>query len=115
MIAFAMIEMLVQCRSVKAAKGEFVGGKVAGHPVENHANSLLMEIIDEKTKIVRTAPSRARRIVTGDLITPRTQERMLHYGHEFDVGEAEIIDIVSEPWRQLAIGERTIGFFGNVT
>ena len=53
---------------------------MGGHPIENHADPLLVHVIDKKLKIVR----RSKRLVdgkkSGHLIAPRFIQRMLQTG-----------------------------------
>ena len=71
MLAFAWIEMFIECRAVEAPKRESVFRKVCWHPIHDHAEAAPVQIVNEKTKIVRRAEARGRRIVVRNLIAPR--------------------------------------------
>src|SRR6202044_3693436 len=67
----------------------------------------------EVHEILWSAIARGWRKVAGGLISPRAEEGMLHHGQEFDVGEAELVDVVGELGGHLAIRERTVVVVGH--
>ena len=71
MLALAWIGMLVQRRAVKAGKPVSIFREMAGHPIDDHADVVLVAVIDEKLEVVRRAETRRWRIVAGHLIAPR--------------------------------------------
>ena len=84
-----------------------------GHPVEDHADAVLVQVVDQIHEVLRRAVARGRREIAGRLISPGTEERMLHHRKEFDVGEAHLADVLGEARRGFAVGERTIVLFGH--
>src|SRR5580704_15935695 len=108
MKSLARIQMLVERGAVEAAETERIGGKMRGHPIENHADPALMQRIDEVAEIVGRAEARGRREIAGDLVAPRAGERMFHHWHHFDMRKAHVGDIIAELVRHLAISKRTI-------
>ena len=65
-----------------------IGREMRGHPIENHADAMLMQVVHQIHEILRRAVARGGREIAGGLISPRSVKRMLHDGQEFDVGEA---------------------------
>ena len=65
-----------------------VGGKVRGHKVEDHADAVAMQAVDEEHQILWRAVARGRRKEAGDPITPRSVKRVLHHRQQLDVGKA---------------------------
>ena len=68
--ALSRILMLVNTASIEAGQAVGIPRKVSRYPVQNHANALLMHIVHEVHKIIRSAIAAGRRIVTGYLIAP---------------------------------------------
>ena len=70
MRALSRILMLVNTGSVKAGQTMGIPRKMSRYPVQDHANAVLMHIVHEVHKIIRSAIAAGRRIVTGHLIAP---------------------------------------------
>ncbi len=51
------IFMFIERCPIKSSKGKFIGGKMGGDPVDDHADALLMEMIDKILKIFRRSIS----------------------------------------------------------
>ena len=100
-------------RAVEVGQAVLVVGEVRRYPVEDDADAALVQVVDQVHEILRRAEARAGRVVAGDLVSPRAEERMLHDRHELDVGEAHLVHIVGQLGRQLAIGERAVALFGH--
>src|SRR5216683_411568 len=105
--------MLEQMSAIKEGEAMAVGREVRWDPVENDRNVVLVQIVDEVHEILRRAVTRRGSEVTRGLISPGTVEGMLHDGKQFDVGESELIHVVGEAGRDLAISERTVVLFGD--
>ena len=108
MLALARIGVLVQRGAVETSQRPLVLREVRGHPVDDHADALGVERVDEHTEVVRRSVARRRRVVRGDLIPPGPTERVLGHRHQLDVGEAEIGDVVGQLLGELEVGQRTI-------
>ena len=78
------------------------------HPVDDHPDAAAMQMIDEPREILRRAVTVRGREKAGDLITPRTVERMLGRRHDFHVGEAHLDHVIRQLDRQLAVRERAV-------
>ena len=102
------VEMLVERGPVEAAQRPLVTREVRGHPVDDHADAALVEVIDEPAEVVGRAVPRRRRVVARHLIAPRPAEGMLGDGEQLDVREPEIDDVVGEQRSELAIA-RALG------
>ena len=89
------IGVLVQVGAVEAGQAVGVGREVRRHPVEDHADAPLVEVVDEAHELLRRAVARGRGEVAGRLVAPRPVERVLHDRQQLDVGEA--------------VGERVVG------
>ena len=103
MLALAWIEMFVKRSTVEPTESKRVFRKMRRHPVHDHADSFLMKMIDEKTKIIRRAVTRRGSKIRADLITPRRAVRMFFERQKLDVSESILLHIVSQQRRDLAI------------
>ncbi len=80
------------------------------HPVEDHADTVPVQHVDQVHAVLRRAVARGRREVAGGLVAPRSVERMLGDRHQLHVGEAHALRVFGERQRDLAIaGERPRG------
>ena len=84
--------------------------EVRRHPVQDHADAGLVQVVDEVHQVLRAAVTGRRREVAGGLVAPGTVERVLHDRQQFDVGEAERLHVGREQRRQLAVGQRAVTF-----
>src|SRR4051794_208771 len=70
MLTEPWIIVLVECRPVEPSKRIIVLRKVGRHPIENDADVVLMQLINEKAKVVRVSIARRRSEVAADLVAP---------------------------------------------
>ena len=99
------VGVLVQRRAVEAGERPLVAREVGGHPVEQHADPVPVELVDELPEVVRLAQRRLRGEVPGHLVAPRGPVRVLHDGHQLDVREAELHDVLAQLVREVAPAE----------
>src|SRR5258708_10226347 len=97
--------------SVKLGQTVGVLGKMSRHPIKDHTNVALVAPVHEITKMTCVAVTASGRVVTGNLVAPRTVERMLSHGHQFDMGKATVFDIGNQSIAKLSITEIPIIFF----
>src|SRR5690606_6851982 len=76
------------------------------HPVQDHSDPLLMQVVDQILEVLRRSKSACRGKVPGDLVTPRTKKWMFHHGKEFDVRESALADVIGQLRREFTIAER---------
>ena len=55
MLALARVGVLVQLRSVEPGQAPLVAGEVGRHPVEDHADAALVQLVDERPEVVGRA------------------------------------------------------------
>jgi hypothetical protein len=72
---------------------------------------MLMQAVYEIHQVLGLAVSTGGGKVSGSLIAPRTIEGVLHDRKEFNVGEAETVEILGQFGCQFPIIQRTIAFF----
>src|SRR5205814_6230120 len=105
-IALPRIGVLVEMRPVEICEPVLVPGEMRRDPVENDADAVAVQLIDEKHEVLRRAVTRRRREVACRLIAPGTVKRMLCRRQEFDMRESHIDDITGKLLRKLAIGQK---------
>ena len=86
--------------------------EVGRHPVDQHADSALMQVIDEVHEILRRSVPACRCIITNRLVAPRTRKRMLIDRHQFNVSEIHPVAIIGQPMRQVSIAQPTMSATG---
>ena len=89
------VRVLVQRRAVEAGERPLVAREVGRHPVEQHADPVPVELVDELPQVVRLAQRRLRGEVPGHLVAPRGPVRVLHDRHQLDVREAELHHVLA--------------------
>ena len=78
------------------------------HPVEDHADAVLVQHVDEVHEVLRRAVARGRREVAGRLVAPRAVERVLGHRHQLDVREAPLAHVVGERLRNVAVRRQQV-------
>src|SRR5438067_11450872 len=102
--------MLVERGAVEPREGVRVGREMRRHPVEDHSDATLVQLVDQRLELVGMTMSRGRREVSGDLVSPRSSERVLGDGKQLDVRESHLADVIGELTSRLLPGERTVSF-----
>ncbi len=113
MESLARVGVLVEVRAVEVGESVGVGREVRRNPVEDHADAVLVQVVDQVHEILRRAVARSGREIAGGLVSPGAVERMLHHGQELDVGEAQLADVVGQAGRGFAVGQRAVVLFGD--
>ncbi len=85
-----------------------VAREVGGDPVENHADPVAMERIDEVSEVVGRAKPRGRGKVPHRLISPASIKRMLINGQKLNVGKIRFFQMFDELVGKFVIGEEPI-------
>src|SRR3546814_18346465 len=79
--------MLGEMAAVEPGEPVGIGRKVARHPVEQHAEAVLVAALDEALEIRRRAEPAGRGIEPDRLVAPRAVERVLADRHQ-QIGRA---------------------------
>ena len=95
--------MFVEMRAVEVGEAVSVGREVRWNPVEDDADAVLVQVVDQVHEVLRRAVARGGREVSGGLVSPGTVEGMLHHGQKLDVGESHLADVFGKARRGLTI------------
>jgi hypothetical protein len=108
MPGLARFRVLVASAAVERGQAVRVPGKVAGHPIHEHADASLMERIDEGLEIVRRSKAAGRCEVANRLVAPRLVERMLGDGQQLDMRIAELDAVLGQLLGEVSIIEEVV-------
>ncbi len=107
----AGIGVLIEVGAVEEAGAVFVGGEVGGHPVQDDADAVAVEVVNEKHEILGGAVAAGGGEVAGGLVAPGAVKGMFHDRHEFHVGKAQALDVFGQEGGQFAVGEEAVVLF----
>src|SRR4249919_2959288 len=107
-LAKARVFMFVKTGAVIARKAVRILRKVARYPIEDHSDAGLMATVHEIAELVGISVPARRRVKVDDLIAPRTVERMLHHGQQFDVRESQLLDVGDQAVAELYVTQEAI-------
>src|SRR4051812_25875618 len=96
--------------AVEVPEAVLIIRKVRRHPIEYHADPILVKTVDQVHEFLRRSVTARRCEESGDLVSPRAEERVLHYRHKLDVREAHFLYVRNQLICQFAIGEKAISF-----
>ena len=97
--------MLVAAAAVEAAQADFIPREVCGYPVEDHADSRLMQPVDQPHEPFGVAEAGGCGVIACDLIAPRAVEGMLHHGQKLHMRVAHVRYIGDQLVGDLLIGQ----------
>ncbi len=79
MKTLSWVLVFIKVCSVKICQTMFIRGEMGRHPVQDHTDFILMEKVDEKHEILRTAIAAGGSKITSHLVSPGPVERMFHH------------------------------------
>ena len=107
-LSAARIGIFIDAGAVEFSEPESVGAEVCGHPVEDHADIVLMKCIHQVHEILGMSVSGSGSIVTCHLISPGSVKRMLGNAHELHVRELHDLEILGEAVSKLSVIVKTV-------
>ena len=105
----AGIFMFIECRPIKFGEGEVVVGEMPRHPIENHADVVLMTQVDQISKIIRAAITAGGGVIAGSLVTPGFVQRVLGNREQLNMRKAGFQHVGHQLIGQLPIGQPAPG------
>ena len=103
MLAAAGVGILVAGLTVEHVQAVAVLGEVGGHPVQDHADTSLMELVHKGHEIMGRAVAAGGGKITGDLIAPGSVKGIFGDGQQLHVGVAHFLDVGDQLVRQFGI------------
>ena len=104
-LAAARVLVLVQGRAVEPGQRERVLGEMRRHPVHQHPDAPLVQLVDQVAQVVGATEAGGGGVVGRDLVAPGRGVGMLGHRHELHVGEAEVGEVVGQLLGQLPVGQ----------
>ena len=91
MLALPRVGVLVAGRAVELAQAVAVAREVGRHPVEDHADAVLVAVIDEVHEVLRRAVAAGGGVVADRLITPLPVNGCSLIGQQLHVRVAHLL------------------------
>lgn len=110
MFAFSGIRVLVERFSVKVGQPVGVPWKMGWNPVQDHANSFFVKIIDQIHKVLGHSVAGGGGIVTGYLVSPGSVEGMLRNAHQLHMGVPHGFNIICQFPGSFPVSEAVVAF-----
>ena len=104
----AGISIFIRRRTIEIREAERIFRKMRGHPVQNHADAMLVQIVDQILEAQRRAVTAGRRIISGYLIAPGAIERMFGNSHELHMRIAHPATVFHELFCIFFIREKAV-------
>ncbi|MPM48859.1 hypothetical protein SDC9_95586 [bioreactor metagenome] len=105
MLSLAWVGILIAGSAVKFKEAEGVPREMGRHPVQDHPNPRLMELVDHIHEVVRRAEAAGCGKITGTLIAPGGVQRVLGHRHKLHMGKAHFFYIWHKPLGYVTITE----------
>src|SRR4028119_234512 len=96
MEALAGVSVCEEVRPIKIFHPMLIGGEMGRHPIQNHTNALLMQVVHQIHEILGSPIAAGWGEKAGSLMAQRPVERMLSNWHQFYVGKPQPFNIVSQ-------------------
>jgi len=80
MKALSGVGMFEQVCTVEVGQTVSIGREVRRHPIQDHADAVLMQVVHQKHEILWRAVAGGRGKVAGGLVSPGAIKRVLHDG-----------------------------------
>ena len=104
-LAAARIGVLVERRAVEQPQAVAVAGEMGRHPVEDHADAVLVQHVDEIHEVLRRAVAAGGGVVAHRLVAPTGRQRMLADRQQFDVRVADLLAVLGQLMGQIAVAQ----------
>ena len=104
-MAASRIIVLVERSPVEPFERPRIGCEVRGNPVEDHADPVRVQMVDEEPEVVGRAHRRDGRVEVRHLVAPRAGVRVMHHRQQLDVREPDVLHVRGQLDRELAPAE----------
>ncbi len=103
MLPAPWVRMLIDTSAVKTAQAMGICGKMSRHPIQDHAYTRFVQLIDQIHEILRCTVAGSRRIITGHLISPGAVKGMLRNPHQLHMGIFHLFQIFHDLLCKLSV------------
>ena len=93
MCPLSRVLVLIQACPIEPGQSVSISRKMGRNPVQNHADSCFVQLIDKIHEILRCPIARSRCIIADDLIAPGSIQRVLHNRHQLHMGITHFLHI----------------------
>ena len=100
--------VLVQVRAVEVGEREPVRRKVGRHPVEDHTDATLVQVVHQEHEVLGRPEAAGGSKVARGLVTPGRVVGVLHDRQELQVGEAHLLAVVGQLRGHLPIAQPAV-------
>ncbi len=104
----AGVGVLIEVGAVEEAGAVLVRGEVGGHPVQDDADAVAVQVVHQKHEILGSAVAAGGGEVAGGLVAPGAVKGVLHDRHKFHVGKAQALDVFGQERGQFPVGEEAV-------
>ena len=80
-------------RAIEKIEPMAVSRKVRGDPVQDHSDIMAMQFVDQKHQVLGSAIISGRCEIPCGLVSPGTEEGMIHDGEKLHMGEAHSLKV----------------------
>jgi hypothetical protein len=105
--SLARIRVFEEVCSIEKSQAVSVHGKMGGNPVQNDADSLLVESVHQGHEILGSTESARRSKIADALISPGSVERVLHDREKLYMGESHVPNIGNELLREISVAQKS--------
>ena len=81
-------------RAIEKTEPMAVSRKVRGDPVQDHPDIMAMQFVDQKHQVLGRAIASGGSEISCGLVSPGTEEGMIHDGEKLDMGEAHLLKVL---------------------
>ena len=103
MEALLRVRVFVDMRAVEEAEAVAVGREMRGHPIEDNADVVPVQGVDQVLEVLRRPEPAGRGKIARDLVAPRRIVRVLHDRHEFHVRKAHVFEVGRQDIREFSV------------
>src|SRR5262249_17017797 len=107
------VRMLKEMRPIEKAEARAVRRKMSRHPIQYDPNPMQVQFIDQIHEVLRGSIIARRSKVSGGLVPPRAEKRMVHDREEFHMGEPHLLEVCRQCGSEFPVAQRTVFLFRN--
>ena len=103
MLPLLRVGIFISRGTVKVGQSMDISGKMSRNPVQDHANLILMKVIDHPCKIFRRSITGSRCEIARHLISPGAIKRVFRNPHQFNMRVSHVLYILGDLFRKFPV------------